>query len=132
MDTVFGSNTTISITSILTIVLILLSFSVQLSSITAIWLMVNQYQLLTLLPLTGVYLPTEVYEQMKGLTFSSYLFSFLPVIEIFPEQQLPVYFEQKDERLTDIELESGSTFINAFSLIVILCILLGRLLAFII
>ena len=125
-ESVFSGSTTISITSILTIVLILLTFAVQVSSISAIWLMVNQYQLLTLLPLTGVYLPVEVYDQMNGLTFSSYFFSFIPVIEVFHEEQMPLYFDQKDSRLKEIDLESGSTFINAFSLLILIVILLGK------
>lgn len=71
-------------------------------------------------------MPVEVYEQMRGLSFSSYFFGFIPTFKIIPKDDMPLYFDQKDERLKDIDLESGSTFVNAFMLIILLIVILGK------
>ena len=123
---VVGDSVTIVQVSIgVAIFILVLTAVIERTSFSAFWLMVNQLQLTSLLGLTGVYVPHEVTERIKGVEFASFLFSFIPVIDIFPDGAFKKWidFEQTDQKLTDIGLESGSTFVSSFTLLIILLLL---------
>lgn len=102
-----------------------LSASVSLltmSSPQAIWMMVNQFQLLMLLPLTSAFIPAEVIAYITGMNFVNFNFDFLPtnkapgVEGVFEMLSVP----QNDEYLQDIGLEYENSILNHASMFFVL------------
>jgi hypothetical protein len=85
------------------------------------WSMVNQLQLYLLLPLVGVDLPDKILDFVFGLEMSMFSFDFLPSQDIFGVKNLIDYldFEQSNDMLPELGIESGSTLVNQFSLIIV-------------
>ena len=48
------------------------------SSPQAVWTMVNHFQLLLLMPMTGAYFPSEIIEYLTGMSISMFNFYFIP------------------------------------------------------
>lgn len=90
----------------------------SLSSPQTIWAIINQFQLLLLLPLTGAFVPQEVVEYLKGMKFVILNFNFVPLSDLSLLSKLYSYFSlpQKVEYLQEIDIESGSTLLNCFPL----------------
>jgi len=109
------------------IVVSLMSFT----SPVAIWLIANQIQLISLLLLTGSYLPLSVKKLLTGSKFMTLSFSFIPVMDI-PGISIPLKalnIEQDDLDLKEMGINSGSSFIaNFMFLLIILSIILLHLL----
>ena len=89
------------------------------SSPQSIWLMVNQYQLYILLPLTGVYMPKDVINYLIGMEFTSFNLNFLNAKETFKFDELlhDIDSEENDWYRTEIGIESQSAIVNQISLI---------------
>lgn len=81
--------------------------------------MVNQFQLLILLPMLGTYIPNDIIQLLTGMSFTIFSFSFIPFGDIpFIEVILHAFeYDQDDFYFTDIGLRSGSCFVNHISLI---------------
>jgi hypothetical protein len=95
----------------------------SMSSPQAIWIMVNQFQLLMLLPLTDVYMPKEIEDYLSGMSFTSFNFDFLPLSSIPKFKGIFEYFgfEQNDQYLQGMGIEYGSAFLNQISLFAMMC-----------
>ena len=89
------------------------------SSPQSIWLMVNQYQLYILLPLTGVYMPKDVINYLIGMEFTSFNLNFLNAKETFKFDELlhDIDSEENDWYRTEIGIESQSAIVNQISLL---------------
>ena len=122
-STVYGETiTTVQIAVWLAIVILVLTAIVESASFSTFWLMLNQLQLTSLIALVGVHIPDEVIERMTGVGLTSFLFEFVPALDVLPDNVLKswVHYDQPDQRIASIGLESGSTFVNAFSLVVVI------------
>ena len=78
----------------------------------AIWLIANQIQLLSLLLLTKAFLPPSVKQILTGSQYTSFSFSFIPVMDI-PGINIPLKaldIQQEDLNLQEMGLNSGSSF----------------------
>ena len=101
------------------------------SSPIAIWLIVNQIQLISLLVLTGAYMPLAAKEILIGSLYTSFSFAKIPVIDIpginIPLKELDI--EQENENLKLMGLNSSSSFtFNSTYLIIIIILVLFHLL----
>ena len=97
-----------------------------------IWIIVNQIQLISLLVLTGGYIPPSVKQILIGSLYTSFSFAKIPVIDIpginVPLKELDI--EQENENLELMGLKSGSSFtFNSIYLFVILILLFFHLIA---
>ena len=98
----------------------------NLSTSASFLLIIGQYQLLTILPLVGSYMPSDISDYWTGLKV--WLFS-INVAD--PKSLLGIslaysYMDEKQSNsyLTDINILSESTFVNTFSLQLTLALLL--------
>ena len=96
----------------------------NLSSPQSIWLIVNQFQLFQLLFLTGAYIPKNVKDFLSEFQFM--LFSFNDLIYIGPLEKVKQWldYSQKRRDLLDIDVESGSTFVNTVPLLLMMLLIL--------
>ena len=85
------------------------------SSPQAVWMMVRQFQLLMLMPLTGAFFPSSIIQYLTGMSFMNFDFDFIPFPEIPFLDMLYDYFdfEHGHEYLKDIGVESGSSLLNS-------------------
>ena len=81
--------------------------------------MINQYQLLLLMPLTGAYFPKDIIDYFKGMSFTSLNLNFVPLPKVPLLKYAYEYFgfEQENEYFIKIDIEYGSTFLNNFQMI---------------
>ena len=98
----------------------------SMSSPVAIFSMVNQFQLMYFLIASGVYLSDGVFNIIKGMSFGMFDFDFIKIerIKIFEIIYESLAFEQPNTLLNNIGIKSGSTFMNMFKSILIVCILI--------
>ncbi|CAI2384325.1 unnamed protein product [Moneuplotes crassus] len=99
--------------------------ALNMSSPAAIWAMANQLQLLLLLLLTKCSMPDKIIQFITGNRFASFSLDFLP-LDSLPVISIPKGWLLKDqniESLTEIGIESGSSFNNNFSLIFLIFLL---------
>ena len=96
----------------------------NMSSPVGIWSIINQFQMLMLLLLTGAFIPLTVRHYLSGMDFVSLNFDFIPFIEVplISDLYLWMKFEQHNDDLKDIGLDYGSTVVNNISFLVILLI----------
>ena len=102
------SGSSISIASIIALV--------TMSSPVTMWLIANQVQLVSLLLLSGAFLPPSVKEIMLGTQLTSSSFSAIPVLEI-PIINVPVKsfeIEQDNVNLELMGLNSGSSLVSNY------------------
>jgi hypothetical protein len=93
----------------------------SMSSPQGSWSMINQFQIFILLPMLGAYMPFEVINFITGMGFTLFSFDFIPYKEI-PGIKHTIQFldyDQTDEYLDEVGIESGSSLINHISLILI-------------
>jgi hypothetical protein len=97
----------------------------RLSSPQSFYFIVNQLQLLMLLPLTGAFIPKDIIDFLVGMSFSNFNFDFISVdkIPIFSHISEKLGHDHDNEYLKDIGVESGSTLVNNLSLIFIYILL---------
>ena len=98
--------------------LVLTTFSSSTSSSSNSFGMMNQIQLVILLPIIGAYIPEKIYDYLKSMNASLFSFNFLPTSnsestisfkEIFT-------FKQRNYYLYLLQLNSGSAFVNILDL----------------
>jgi len=96
------------------------------SSPQALWIMVNQFQLLMLLPLTDVFVPKDIEDYFTGMSFLSFDFNFIPFSATPLLNSMFSYFgfEQEDEYLKEIGIEYGSSILNQSSLVFMILLLM--------
>ncbi|CAI2376836.1 unnamed protein product [Moneuplotes crassus] len=99
-------------------------FISSVSSPQGAWSMINQFQILMLMPLTGSFFPSDVIMLLTGMDFTLISFSFIPIPRIPGIREfLDLYdFEQRDEYIYEMDIKSGSTFVNTFNLLAVCCI----------
>ena len=108
---------------------------VNLTAPIAIWLIANQIQLLSLLLLTGAYLPPSVLKILTGNQFTSFSLGSIPVMEIpvLSEPLKILNIEQQDTNLQMMGLNSASSLTsNIMFVISILGLILIHLLTLLI
>jgi hypothetical protein len=89
------------------------------SSMNSVWSMINQFQLLLLLPLTQVYMSNAVVDYLVGMDFTMFSFRFLPIsgiVNTTENELINFHIMQEKEYFSDIGLISQSTIINNISL----------------
>ena len=105
------------------------------SAPVGIWLIINQIQLISLLVLTGAYMTPAAKEILIGSEYTSFTFSFIPVLDI-PVINIPLkelHFDQEDVNLKKMGLKSGSSLTsNAVFLIIMVILVLLHLLTLLI
>ena len=91
----------------------------SLSSPQGMWSWFNEFQLLMLLLLTGAYFPKEIVKFLEGMDFTSFSFNFIPTINALKLVSLTSWIDSNldNEYLQVIGMNSGSAFVNNFSLI---------------
>mmetsp|Transcript_21943 Transcript_21943/g.19491 ORF Transcript_21943/g.19491 Transcript_21943/m.19491 type:complete len:209 (+) Transcript_21943:931-1557(+) len=103
----------------------------NLSSITAIWSLVNQFQLFLLLILTRTPMAGDAKGMLTGNAFASFDFSFIPIksgLQSTPGMNIFfkwIEIDQDNFYLKTIGIESASAIINNIGVITSLCILFG-------
>jgi hypothetical protein len=94
---------------------------------TGIWAIIHQLQYILLLLMIDDFTPDEIDAYIEAQSDSLLSFSFLP-FDSFPGVNIPIdwmYFEQPNQKLELLEIESRSTFINIFSILCLFLVILG-------
>ena len=101
--------------------------ALTMSSPQWMWFMVNQLQLMMLLPLTGAFMPKSILDYLSGMTFVNFNFDFIPVHWI--PMVNPLFeeygYEHNNSYLKEVGVESGNTFINNFQLLLTFTMLIS-------
>lgn len=92
-----------------------------LSSPQGAFSMINQFQLILLLPMINDNLPENIVRIISGMSFTLLSFDFIPL------DKLPIYndlkrifgYSQHDEYMSDLGMKSGSAFINQLKLLIL-------------
>ena len=105
----------------------------SMSSPIAIFIMINQFQMLLLLPLAGSYLSNEVLYTITGMSMTLLNFSFLRLEKINVISYLFEYLsiDQLNNNLLEIGIMSGNSLINWFKLFLLFIFLITIHLLFI-
>ena len=92
-----------------------------------IWSIINLFQMLMLLTLTGAFIPQMVRQYLIGMDFVLLSFNFIPLIKVppFSDAYSMMKFKQQNKDLIDIGIEYGSAIINNIQLCAILIILIA-------
>ena len=91
-------------------------------------LIIGQYQLLTILPLVGAYMPSDIMKYWAGLKVFLFVGNIVDPQSLFGLRPIYSYMDkdQSNDYLVKIEVKSESTFVNTFSLqltvILIVCL----------
>jgi hypothetical protein len=102
------------------------------SSLCGLWQMMNIMQLLMFLVLLGVYLPTPIKDNITSSSFFSLSIPVPQVQNLYGVGHLFKFidFESENSALSSLGAESGSTFLNVLSqLLMLLMILILHLFA---
>ena len=91
------------------------------SSPVGIFSMINQFQMLLLIIISGVYLSDGVKATITGMGYSMLNFDFLQFerIDMFGKFINFITFDQTNESLTEIGITSGNSFVNVFKLMLL-------------
>ena len=82
------------------------------------WAIINQLQILIVLPLMFVDFNTKVINYVFSLETALFSYSFISVQDWIPSKFIDIFdFNQQNEYLNRIELKSGSTLINNLSIL---------------
>ena len=83
------------------------------------WFLVNQFQLLMLLLLTGTYMPKTVKQYLSSMNIVLFNLDFIPISRLPLISNLYDYmsFEQDNENMTDFGIDYGSTLVKNISFI---------------
>ena len=109
--------------------IIVLAASVAIVSFTnpvGIWLIINLFQMLMLLILTGAFIPETVRRYLSGLNFVFLNFDFIPFhrIPFISDFYQWMKFEQKNDNLRDIGIDFGSSITNNISFVILTLMLI--------
>ena len=98
------------------VIAILISIINKLSPI-GMWSLINQFQLLMLLLLTGTYMPKTVRQYLSNMDIVLFNLDFIPISRLPLISNLYDYmsFEQDNENMTDFGIDYGSTLVNNIS-----------------
>ena len=123
--------TTISLLCIAVGIVILTSIINQVSP-SGLWIMINGYQALMLLLLTGAYFPKTLTDFLSGLNFTLFSFNFVPVLSLpyGKEAKSWIDYDVDNNYLKTIGLSSGSTLINNFNTCLIFILIISIHLVF--
>mmetsp|Transcript_35 Transcript_35/g.35 ORF Transcript_35/g.35 Transcript_35/m.35 type:complete len:107 (+) Transcript_35:1110-1430(+) len=94
------------------ILLVIVSWMLNASSMASVWAMINQLQMLMLLLLSGVFIPKDIADFITASKLALFSFNFIHFEEVTLFKRLFNWldYEQPDFILSKIDLESGSTF----------------------
>ena len=92
------------------------------TSPVGIWSMINQFQMLMLLLLTGVFIPKAIKQYLSGMDIVLFNFDFIPFRKVpyISKLYLWMNYKQDNEDLKNIGVEYGSTTVNNISFLIIL------------
>ena len=95
---------------------------VNMSSMVRVWLIINQFQMLLLLLITGAFIPRIVRQYLIGMDFVLNFFGLIPFykVPLIADLHSWMKFEQYNDDLHEIGVEDGSTFVNNLSFVIIL------------
>ena len=98
--------------------LVLIAFSSSSSSSSNSFGMLNQIQLVILLPLIGAYIPVKIYDYLKSMNTSLLNLNFLPTNNSDSTISIKSLFDfkQPNSYLYLLQLDSGSALVNILSL----------------
>ena len=106
----------------MSILLIMFSSIISSSSISNIWAIIGQLQLLFFLILTRSNIPKDVIDFITGSNYILLLFNFIPLSKA--QNAISwlnwINYDQNDYLLDKIGIQSGSTYVNNFSLFIFL------------
>ena len=94
------------------------------SSIVAVWLAVEQYQMYLLLLTTRAFIPEDIKTVVKGLDFSSNIYEYIPYKKMGLYFFKNFEFDLTNSVLQDLEINFNSTFANMYSFIASLIFLI--------
>ena len=104
------------------------SFTISMnpSSIIAVWLAVEQYQMYLLLLITRAFIPEDIKTVVKGLDFWTNIYEYIPYKEngLFFSFFKSFEFDLTNPPLRDLEINYNSTFANMYSFIAWLMLLI--------
>ena len=100
---------------------------IKFTSPVGMWAIINVFQMLMLLILTGAFIPETVREYLLGMDFTLFSFNFIPFIKIPGLSNLYSWmgFEQYNTDLNDIGVEYSNSFINNMSFLFTLLIFIA-------
>lgn len=103
----------------------ILSSLSNLSSPQGLYMSMNQFQLILLTLLTNAYIPKKVVDYLAGMKSTTCSFGFIPFKKIpgFTSLIDWFYFKRTYYKLDYFGIESGSTFVDTFSLMCIFAII---------
>ena len=98
--------------------------AINMTSPLGIWSLINLFQMLLILILTGAYIPTTVKQYLSGMDFVQLNFDFIPFIDIplISDLYLWMKFDQSNDNFKYVGLDYGSATVNNISFLVILLI----------
>ena len=99
------------------IVIAILISIINKRSPVAMWFLINQFQLLMLLLLTGTYMPKTVRQYLSNMDIVLFNLDFIPISRLPLISNLYDYmrFEQNNENMSDFGIDYGSTLVNNIS-----------------
>jgi hypothetical protein len=102
------------------VVFTLVSSFITSNSTYAIWTLVNQLQIITLLMLVDSFTPEDFIDYLEGISFVSFNFDFIPFKDVpylnWLTEELDV--ELDDRKLNVSRIQSRSSFVNLFSIMI--------------
>ena len=121
-ETAKGLSTSIQWIAGLTTGAIVLSNVINSSSISSLWSLLNQLQLLFLLLITGAFIPEDVKTVILGQKFAISPFSYIPLqdIEFYKSALKRFNFNLSNSEFDQLGVESGSSIYNICSFFVTL------------
>ena len=98
--------------------LVLTIFSSSSSSSSNSFGMINQIQLVIILPLIGAYIPEKIYDYLKSMSASLFNLNFIPTSNSDSTTSFKALFDfkQQNSYLYLLQLNSGSAFVNILDL----------------
>ena len=105
---------------------VLFSSIINTSSISNIWAIIGQLQLMFFLILTRVYLPKDVIDFITSSNYILLLFNFIPLSKAQKEISWLnwIDYDQNDDLLNKIGIQSESTYVNNISFAIFLFIVI--------
>ena len=103
---------------------VVLVSTINLTSHVGIWSIINLFQMLLLLILTGAFIPKIVRRYLSGMDFVQLNLDFIPFIDVplISDLYLWMKFDQSNDNFEYVGLDYGSTTVNNISFLVILLI----------
>ena len=112
------AQTTTKVTICIAMTAAALASIVNMTSPAGIWSIINLFQMLMLLILTGAFIPETVRQYLIGMNFTLLSFNFVPLhkIPFISDFYSKMDIEQQNNDLKDIGIEYASTIANNIQL----------------